>query len=347
MGRRKKEDTIVATTNQETPIELSCLSCGKDITNDKAYVTNSIFFKNIKRLPYCKNCINKIYNKYVNEFQKKNYKYPEKKAIQRFCMAFDYYYSDQTYDNVFDDKEKTQVRKNGEDYSPIMYYLKHMNLIQYQNKSYLNTIADQYKEFRIENSSLFDKNDVDAIKDSNKLEHFFGKGFTDEEYRYLEEQYRDWTTRHECQTKSQEEMFKNICFTQLQIWREMCAGGDTKNLQDTLLKQMDAAKLQPKQNKGDTISDAQTFGTLIEKWETTKPISETSEELKDVDKLGLLTEVFVRGHTCKMLGVKNAYSNLYEKVIKDYTVNKPEYDPDSNSEILFDAIFGKVNLEDS
>ena len=38
---------------------------------------------------------------------------------------------------------------------------------------------------------------------------------------------------------------------------------------------------------------------------------------------------------------KNAFSALYERYIAKYTVKKPEYDEDVDSEVLFDKIFGK------
>ena len=47
-----------------------------------------------------------------------------------------------------------------------------------------------------------------------------------------------------------------------------------------------------------------------------------------------------------MMGLKNAFSNLYEKFMAKYTVTKPQYDEDSDSEALFDQIFGQKMDED-
>ena len=41
-----------------------------------------------------------------------------------------------------------------------------------------------------------------------------------------------------------------------------------------------------------------------------------------------------------MMGLKNAFSSLYEKFMSKYTVKKPQYDEDFDSEALFDQIFG-------
>ena len=51
--------------------------------------------------------------------------------------------------------------------------------------------------------------------------------------------------------------------------------------------------------------------------------------------------MFFKGHLSKMMGLKNAFSALYERYIAKYTVKKPEYDEDVDSEVLFDKIFGK------
>ena len=177
-------------------------------------------------------------------------------------------------------------------------------------------------------------------KASDKTVKFFGNGFSDDEYEYLQEQYDDWIARHECKTKAQEEIFKQICFTQLELLRATRTKQDTKDLTATFQKLLDTAKLQPKQNTKDTMSDGQVFGTLIDKWENTRPLPEIDEQLKDIDKIGLYIDVFFRGHLSKMMGIKNAFSNLYTKFIQKYTVNKPEYDTDDNSEVIFDAIFG-------
>ena len=84
------------------------------------------------------------------------------------------------------------------------------------------------------------------------------------------------------------------------------------------------------------------MGTLIQKFEETRPLPEIDPELQDIDKIGLYIDSFYRGHASKMLGIKNKFSNLYEKVMSKYTVKPPEYDEESDSEDLFDKIFGSV-----
>ena len=168
-------------------------------------------------------------------------------------------------------------------------------------------------------------------------------GFSNEDYKFLKREYDDWTARHECKTKAQEEVFKDICFNRLQNLKALRKGEDTKDITAAFQKMLDAGKLQPKQNSGDATAENQTLGTLIDKWENERPLPEIDEELRDVDKIGYYIDTFFKGHTCRTLNVKNAFSNLYSSMMKKFTVNKPEYnldEDDYDSELNFDTIFG-------
>jgi hypothetical protein len=154
----------------------------------------------------------------------------------------------------------------------------------------------------------------------------------------LQEQYDDWTTRHECKTKAQEEVFKRICFKQLEILKATRNGENTKDLDYTYQQLLDTANLKPKQTNMDALAEDRTFGQLIRIWENEKPIPEPDEEFRDVDGIGRYISVFFLGHLAKMVGIKNKFSRMYEEEMGKYTVTKPEYEEDT--EALFDAIFG-------
>lgn len=170
----------------------------------------------------------------------------------------------------------------------------------------------------------------------------FGNGYSNEDYMFLENQYQDWITRFECNTKTQEEIFERLSFKKLEIHKATLDGKSTKDLDRTYQDLMNTANITPRQTSMDAMADAQTFGTLIQKYENERPLPEIDPELQDVDKIGLYIDTFYRGHASKMLGLKNAFSNLYEKVMSKYTVKPPEYGEDSDSELIFEKIFGNV-----
>ena len=344
-GRPPKAKTIEESIKQETvkkdkrteKNKFVCFYCGSEYVDTNYYKTNSIFYGNIGKRPYCKQCIEKLYQYFFEKYINEGCLSPEKKAVKRLCMIFDIYYREDAYNVAIDSAKKREIN-----ISPMGAYMKIIQLTQYNRKkeTYENTICqEEQKEL---SKSLMDMSNISERNVNEKTIKFFGAGFTDEDYEFLQEQYDDWTARHECQTKAQEEVFKRICFKQLEILKATRLGEDTKNLDDTFQKLLDTAKLQPKQNSGETVSDAQTFGTLIDKWENERPLPEIDEELKDVDKIGLYIDTFFKGHTCKMLGEKNAFSNLYSSMMKKFTVDKPEYqsDEDYDTEIIFDKMFG-------
>ena len=273
-------------------------------------------------LPICKKCLDKMFEHYTEVYGN-----DEDAAIRRICEKYDIYY------NVSLLNASRKITKNR---SRIHTYISKANLVQYKGKTYDTTLDEERKDGVIET--------LDDVKDAKKAKlktvKFFGTGFSDDDYQYLQDQYNDWTSRCECKTKAQEEVFKRICFKQLEILKANREGRDTKDLDKTFQDYLDTANLKPKQNNMDALSDAQTFGTLLAKWENERPLPEIDEDLQDVDKIGQYIDVFFRGHLAKMMGLKNGLSNLYTKYMKKYTVEKPEYEGDEDNEALFDAIFG-------
>lgn len=320
-----------------TKTKITCFYCGKEYVETNFYNSNSEFYSNIGKIPYCKQCIERFYQQYFEKYTNEGCLTPEKKAVQRLCMIFDIYYSEDAYNAAINSATKREMN-----ISPMGAYIKMIQLQQHKSKSYENTITEAEQEnFAM---SVISNLSSEVTVDQKTID-FFGAGFSNEDYEYLQREYQDWTARHECNTKAQEEVFKDICFNRLQNLKALRKGEDTKDITASFQKMLDAGKLQPKQNAGDATADNQTFGTLIDKWENERPLPEIDEELRDVDKIALYINIFFKGHLSKMMGIKNAFSNLYNKYMKKYTVEKPEYDDDDNSDALFDAVFGG-NLKD-
>lgn len=321
----------------------SCLYCGSEYVDTNYYNSYSKFYSNTGRIPYCKQCIERFYQYYLEKYTNEGCLTPERKAIKRLCMIFDVYFRDDVLKSSI-----KKVKDGTTETSLISQYMKIIQLYQYsRNKeTYENTITQEEKEGFV----TVPISDISNISDSRNVDEdtirFFGAGFNDNDYEFLKREYNDWTARHECNTKAQEEVFKRLCFKQLEILKATQRGEDTKDLDATFQKLLETAKLQPKQNSGDAMSDAQTFGTLIDKWENTRPIPEVEEELKDVDKIGLLIHTFYTGHIAKVLNLPSSLTALYDKFMKKYTVERQEYSSDSDNEALFNSIFGKKSIDE-
>lgn len=164
--------------------------------------------------------------------------------------------------------------------------------------------------------------------------------YSNEELMFLENEYQDWINRYPCENKGQEVLYKQICFIELNIDKAQKEGKDTKDLLKSLQDVMSSLQIKPSQNNSNALTEAKTFGQLIAKWETEKPIPEPDEDFKDVDGISDFVDIFMRGHLAKMMGLKNGYSEKYDSYIEQYSAKKHEYTEDEKSQSMYDQIFG-------
>lgn len=303
-----------------------CPICGDPISRANFYTDKRYA---IGVYPECKKCILAEVEQRKNKNDKPN---ETKDSVKRMLQKMDLPYIDTLYESCCKSVADEVNEKNRK--SPFLAYLVPIkSLPQYKNKTW----EDSEFELGVITEEEETKQNARTIKNGKKR---FGRGYSNEDLMFLEEEYKDWTTRYTCENKAQEILFKRICCKELEIDKAQKEGKDTKELDKTLQDLMGSLSVKPSQNNSNAFTESKTFGQLIEKWENEKPIPEPDEEFKDVDRIGLYIDVFFKGHLAKMMGLKNGFSSIYEKFMKKYTVSKPEYDEDTDSEILFEQIFG-------
>lgn len=260
------------------------------------------------------------------------------------------------YTNYFKDGKlpicKTCIYKNIEEHG----FVEFQNLMKLVNKpiyeamfngdfkKYIQQINSmkQYKSNTYEDSDLFknvkSSNVTKRIKptklEPDELENlidFFGEGHEEKDYIYLDSEYKDYTNRYEVETKALENLIKEICLTQLDI-RVKTANGEKVDAQrKTLQDLLGSSNLKPVQeNASAGIAEAETFGTLIKKFENEHPIPEPHESWKDVDGIGKYIRTFFLGTMAKMFDKENPYQDEYDEYIEEYTVRPPSVDGDDD-----------------
>ena len=203
----------------------------------------------------------------------------------------------------------------------------------------------QYKGLTFEDSDYGDLGNPDdeqlsKRKPRKEIIKLFGSGFSNEDYLYLQDQYDDWCSRTQVDSKSQQTYVVQICSQLLDIYKDRKSKKDVTNKLKALDTLMNAANLQPKQNVSNAATDSLTFGQLIEKWENEKPIPEPSEEFKDVDGIGKYIRVWFTGWLSKALGLKaNVFTKEFDEEIAKYTVEKPDELEEGNSTDIYDYLF--------
>ena len=181
----------------------ACFYCGNEYVDTNYYNSYSKFYSNTGKIPYCKQCIERFYQYYLEKYTNEGCLIPERKAVKRLCMIFDVYFREDVL------KSSMKKVKDGiMNISLISQYMKTIQLYQYsRNKeTYENTITQEEKDGLVP-IPISDITDISNGRNvDEKTIQFFGTGFVDSDYEFLKREYEDWTARHECKTKSQEEI---------------------------------------------------------------------------------------------------------------------------------------------
>lgn len=314
---------------------LRCPKCGDIMRGETSFYYDKNYTSG--RYPICKKCLlAMVEQRYKRDDQPRE----TKESVQKVLRMMDRVYDDTFYNQCVKGVEDDVNEKSRS--SPFAVYITSIqSLPNWRGKTWADS------DFGVSDGSVDDVaihlND-ETIKKAKK--RFGSSGWSSEEYMFLENEYQDWITRYECNTKAQEEVFENLAILKLVKRRAVMNGAKTKDIDDQIQGWLDTGKLKPKQNSTDALSEAQTFGTFIQKVEETRPCAEIDPELRDVDRIGLMIDVFFRGHAAKMIGIKNSFSHLYEKVMARYTVKRPEYSTEDDSEAIFEKVFGSVAEND-
>lgn len=202
-----------------------------------------------------------------------------------------------------------------------------------------------WRGFTFKDSEFFDDSEVLEISTNRKprkeILKIFGNGFTSDDYLYLQDQYDDWRSRTQIDSKSQETYIIQICFKQLEIWKAQKSGKDSDKLIKSLNDLMNGANLQPRQNVGNAATDNLTFGQLIEKWELEAPISAPDPEFADVNGIASYIKTWFAGHLSRCLGLDNGFNREYDEYVERYKVTKEEnLEEETVSENIYTALFG-------
>ena len=327
MAASKVVPKTIKEIKKEEPRKYYCTMCPRSFDKQEGNFPGSaspLFANNNKKLPICNSCLDTLSEHYTEVLGS------EKEAVKRICMKFDIYWSEEAYELAL----KVPTSK-----SLIKAYISKINLRQFANKNY---------DLTIEEEGAQGINSLDEIPEEEKEEiteetiRRFGKGLSLDDYKYLEEQYQDWINRYECETKVQEELYKNLSIAQLNILKaQRGQGGKMIEAQNAFNNLLGTANIKPAQTAVDKLSEQNTLGTLLEKWENEykKPVPEPPEQWKDYYGIVRYINIFFLGHLCKMLGIRNNYSRMYDEEMSKYKIERPEYEEDE--EALFDAVFGE------
>ena len=297
-----------------------CSACGKVYKSQKTNFLSSnsaLYAANNGYVAICRVCTEKYYLQLVE-----HYGGSVELAIKHCCSMFDWFYAEEIVN---------ATKAAGNSASRISLYPSRMNMAQYKNKgsSYLDTISREQKA-QFERLEQTDADSSSVIEPetiiSEETKRFFGSGHSNADYSFLQREYADWTSRHECETKAQEELFKAISLAQLTMQKAQI-GGDIKEIESsakTFQSLLDSLNITPKKKTGNVLGDTETFGTLIKKLENDRPVSDPDPEWADVDGIKRYVDTWFLGHLCNLVDIHNDNEAQYLAELDKFTVVPPQ-----------------------
>ena len=292
MNSPKKIDATVS-FNIPRSIELfdpkkhkyKCSCCGKGFNSQKNNFqkTNSpLFQSNEGFLPWCKSCTDSYVNILVG-FQSQN----EEQAIEHFCQQVDW---------VYDIEPLKCAREISSDRSRISHYAAKKNLNVGNRKTYFDTLKYNYEQKLGEVVTSREQVKSDSYNVSASAVDRWGIGFTEIDYKNLDEHYRMLKKNNPNADNNQEIFIKDLCnINMLKI--HALQRGDSKEyatLVEQYAKTFKQAGLRTIEEKDNSIDECLgvTLATIAQY--TPEEYYKDKSLYKDFDGIGDYFERFVK-----------------------------------------------------
>lgn len=297
-------------------IKLKCTCCGKDKRDDDFYASGSYIHKHTGKMSICKQCV----WDYVITNDKEDYNFDR---LVDIAQMIDKPYIQSVMDSSVD--EALKAEKN-----TFKIYMKNLGLrqnrlLRWQDSEFSRNEMEVKKP---EKENIHAEEIVDDREIDFETILYWGKGYSDHDYLFLEDERVKLMSSFECPDYGMEMIMKDICFINLDIEKLRQERKENTSKQITALIKtrsdlMNDANMKPIQSTGAEANDQITFGTLIKKWENERPVPKPLE-----DEMKEYIDTFMVGHLAKMEGLNNELTEKYDKALAKYTIDFEEINRD-------------------
>jgi hypothetical protein len=281
--------------------------------------TNPLFSEEFERIPVCKHCIQTYINESDNEKEYYNRVILALSLLNKPFLIPEWNSADQSWEKYIRPISSLPQHK-GLQFKD-SYFIKNDTR---NNNNDLSSSSNVVEEYNV-------SNDGESI-DLEELIKYWGKGYSIEEYEFLEEEKMKLMSSFECPDYGMEMIMRDICFINLDIEKirsqqKTNGSAEISKLIKIRSDLMNDAKMKPIQATGAEANDQLTFGVLIKKWENEKPIPPALD-----DEMKTYIDTFMVGHLAKMEGLNNELTEKYDKAISEYTINFKDVNKDNDFE---------------
>lgn len=323
----QKKEQDVSTLNKQ---KFYCVRCGTAYgqLQGNFSVSHSPMYHGMKYLPICRECVDGMFQTYARALG------DERAAMKRMCMKLDLYWSHTIVEAV-------ENSKNINSY--VRTYISKCNMSRYIGKCYDDTMAEEESGraaiAKTPPRQVPIKEELVKLEVPEELVQFWGPGYAPQVYFDLEERKKYFISRYPEDYEfslGDEMLLRQISALELEINRDSAAGLPVDKNRALLASYIGSAQLKPTKKKKEDVDaelENMPLGVGIAKWETSRPLPPTPEELNDVSGMVKQIHTWVFGHLSKMVGLNNSHCKLYEEAMEDLRVN-PEIEEDEDEDIV-------------
>lgn len=321
-----------------------CLCCGEEKPLEEGfYISNSYLNSNnygeIKkrtksnnkieflqgRMPYCKNCLENTYNKFLEKYKSIEI------AIFYTCASFNIYYSQKLVDTSIESAKDT-------DKKAILEYMKNIAMVNYVGMDFFDSedlnLKDKSKSITNKNTESQIINNEEYMK---KMIPIWGKGYSPEEYKFLEDYYDELAHKYDDSMPIQINNYKNMAKAQLQ-GNKCLENNDITGYQKamnilSMLSTDSNIKPSQKSKTAETIEKG-AWGVFINRIEDKEPIYDWEKDLGKINYLKFYIKTFFFGNLAKALNIRNPWQKEFDEEMKKHTVELSEIEDDDVQDFL-------------
>jgi len=283
MAARSKKLTRAEPKISQTGVEVESCYCRKCMRIKSAanfYVATDFYLDANGFMSICRDCCNEIYSLFLQN------ETTMERTLLRICRLLNVKYDERAI-------EATQVHlqtliDRGSDGSNVFgIYKAKVMAVSKVNPGERGDTSQNYTFVEPSSEVTQAAREVE-VRNSEYYEQNWGKGMTEVDYDYLEQEFSKWKRTTKCDTQSEEILVREICHKQNEIRAAREVGksvdGQVKSLQE-LMK--NSALTPATQNIANSGRNADTFGNWIKDIENLSPAEWYEDQLKFRDMDGL------------------------------------------------------------
>lgn len=296
---------------EEKPVanKLCCTCCGAEKREKEFYMSKAYIYKSIGRIPICKLCLGNVYDKYFSRYQN------EKEALYYMCRSISICFSMSCYNATM------QEITNGKKSNVWQIYMTKLNSIGSKNGA-----GDDF-----DTSDNIESKEIIYEDDGSEASIRWGN-LPKADLDFLEFNYNQWVTRHQCETRAEEILYEEITQLQLDIKKTRETGGDTVKKVEALQKLMASANIRPlDQNAMNVNENLMLWGTVVSTVEQNEPCEYFEEEKRKEYR--------------DFKGYRGYFENWINRPLKNLLASHKDYNIIPEEEFEFKDEEGVINGE--